>query len=95
MYQYIEMAEDVIISRKDGRALRVIDFRKRNRYTDSEKFLRKVQPDEILRLERMAENIFSDITFVEHIVDANDTDMLSIEQAQVMRYPDPALLVGV
>lgn len=86
------MDEDILRSKKDDRLLKAIDFRNRNVFSDADRFLRKVEGDELLRLDFMAKKLFSDETFVEYLVDANEKDILSFAQAEVMAFPNPALV---
>jgi hypothetical protein len=92
MTKYYTMEEEVIYN-KDGELRKVIDFRKRTRYTDEDRLTRAVLPDEILRLDLIAKRVFNNEFDIEHLVDANDTDLLSISQNDQMFFPNPTLVV--
>ncbi len=92
MLQYFQMVADIVVSSKDGREIKAITFRKRIRFSDDEKLLRKVQSDEVLRLDLMAIRILGNQFLVEHLVDANDIDLFSLLETDQMRFPNPDII---
>jgi len=88
MLQYIEMEEDIIISKKDGRSIKVKDFRKRRKF-DLDIIYKDILGDmEINRLDKVSKRLLGDELLSEDIVDVNDKDVFSINKQEEIRYPD-------
>lgn len=85
MIQYMSTLP-IIIKNKSGEIRKVVENRKRVKYKLESIFLDKVMYDEPLRLDLMAQRIYTNIFYIEYLIDVNDTDLLSKNIGEELRF---------
>jgi hypothetical protein len=85
MLQYLS-SETYTILNKDGEIRKVNDFRKRVKYASNEKFVSKLLPEEVLRIDKVSERLRGHPFDIGFIIDANDVDFFSINENETINY---------
>jgi signal recognition particle receptor subunit beta len=86
------MQPDTIVSKTTGKAIKVIDFRRRTVFAEEDKLIRTTKFDEELRADLMARRALNDEYKIEYLVDVNETDLFSIGPNEKMFFPNPNLV---
>lgn len=85
MNQYLMMEADVCLA-SNGAIRKVLDFRKRGRYSASNILIASLFESEELRVDRLAERLLGSTLSIDEIVDVNDTDLLSAVAMDTIYY---------
>jgi hypothetical protein len=80
---------EIQIRNKDGELRKVNDFRRRTRIAPGFLLIGKVLQEELLRLDLLANRIYSDPYAVGTLIDSNDKDLFSLEVNEDINYLNP------
>lgn len=70
----------------NGEVRKIKDWRKRMKYSEDTIFLSEVKAGEELRVDTMCQRLLSSILAIDKLIDVNDTDLLSANESDELRY---------